>query len=75
MVNDVKCNLEAKPNENRDFDTRYMYIWYQIIYIYIFEGLKGGNEMVKLCNYTIVSEKLFQLIGVKSPFKIMKTKA
>lgn len=28
--------------------------------------------MVKLCNYTIISEKLFQLIGVKSPLKVMK---
>lgn len=45
------------------------------IYIYNFESLEGGNEMVKLYNYTIISEKLFQLIGVKSPFKVMKTKA
>lgn len=41
-------------------------------YIYNFEGLEGGYEMVKLCNYTIISEKLFQLIGVKSPLKVMK---
>lgn len=41
-------------------------------HIYNFEGLEGGYEMMKLCNYTIISEKLFQLIGVKSPLKVMK---